>query len=146
MIDELYQELILDHGKTPRNFHKCESPTNTAVGFNRICGDKIQIFAEIEAEKYRDLSFIGEGCAICMGSSSLLIEHCKRNNLDPKQTLALIDQFIQDITDVNSKQITDLKLSSLMGVRKFPTRVKCATLAWHTLRSALTNGKLVTTE
>ena len=146
MIDELYQELILDHGKTPRNFRKCESATNTAVGFNRICGDKIQIFAKLKDEDYEDLSFSGEGCAICMGSSSLLIDHCKKNNLNTKQTLSLIEDFINALTIANSNEIDDIKLKALMGVKKFPTRVKCATLAWHTLRSAITDGNLVTTE
>ena len=141
-LKELYQEIILDHGKNPRNFGKCKNFTSDAKGHNPLCGDKVHIYAELDSDKkILDISFEGEGCAISLASASILTDILKGKDFNVAKTIT--DNFLDLIKEnklitVNSldeNQITTLM--SLSGVKDFPMRVKCATMAWHTLSSVL---------
>ena len=141
-LKELYQEIILDHGKNPRNKGKCEGYTNDAKAHNPLCGDKIHIYLKLNNEKkIEDLSFEGEGCAISLASASILTELTKGKDLS--FTKIISEDFINMIK--NKKKITlnsltedqMTSINSLSGVQEFPMRVKCATMAWHTLMSAI---------
>ena len=141
-LKELYQEIILDHGKNPRNFGKCKNFTSDAKGHNPLCGDKVHIYAELDSDKkILDISFEGEGCAISLASASILTDILKGKDFNVAKTIT--DNFLNLIKEnklitVNSldeNQITTLM--SLSGVKDFPMRVKCATMAWHTLSSVL---------
>ena len=141
-IKELYKEIILDHGKNPRNFGKCNNFNKDASGHNPLCGDKVRIFAKLnEKKKVEDISFEGEGCAISLASASILTDIVKGK--DYNNTKLIIDNFLNLIK--NSKKITINSLDedqitttmSLSGVKEFPMRVKCATMAWHTLNDIL---------
>ena len=139
-VQELYRELILDHARSPRHFGKLEHMTHSAEGINPLCGDKLKLYLDVdEEETIRAAAFEGSGCAISMASASLMTDTVIGLNSSDA-----IDYFIAVIghlagTDSASRQATiDLgKLRALEGVREFPSRVKCATLAWHALRSAL---------
>jgi len=135
---ELYQEVILDHNKKPRNYYKLETANRTAEGFNPLCGDKVTIYLIIEDDRVRDISFQGSGCAISMASASLMTEGVKGKALAEVQ--ALFEKFHTLVTQEISSpsEPPELgKLAAFGGVREFPIRVKCATLAWHTLRAAI---------
>ena len=141
-IKELYKEIILDHGKNPRNFGKCNNFNKDASGHNPLCGDKVRIFAKLNGKKkVEDISFEGEGCAISLASASILTDIVKGK--DYNNTKLIIDNFLNLIK--NSKKITINSLDedqittimSLSGVKEFPMRVKCATMAWHTLNDIL---------
>ena len=141
-IKELYKEIILDHGKNPRNFGKCNNFNKDASGHNPLCGDKVRIFAKLnEKKKVEDISFEGEGCAISLASASILTDIVKGK--DYNNTKLIIDNFLNLIK--NSKKITINSLDedqittimSLSGVKEFPMRVKCATMAWHTLNDIM---------
>ena len=141
-IKELYKEIILDHGKNPRNFGKCNNFNKDASGHNPLCGDKVRIFAKLnEKKKVEDISFEGEGCAISLASASILTDVVKGK--DYNNTKLIIDNFLNLIK--NSKKITINSLDedqittimSLSGVKEFPMRVKCATMAWHTLNDIM---------
>ena len=141
-LKELYQEIILDHGKNPRNKGKCEGFTNDAKAHNTLCGDKVHIYLKLNKDKkIEDLSFEGEGCAISLASASILTETVKGKDLSFSTRVS--DDFINMIK--NKKKITINSLTpdqlttitSLSGVQEFPMRVKCATMAWHTLMSAI---------
>ena len=141
-LKELYQEIILDHGKNPRNFGKCKNFTNDAKGHNPLCGDKVHIYAQLDNDKkILDISFEGEGCAISLASASILTEILKGKDFNLAKTI--IDNFLNLIKEnklitlnsLNDSQKTTLM--SLSGVKDFPMRVKCATMAWHTLTSVL---------
>jgi nitrogen fixation NifU-like protein len=145
MVDDLYQETILDHSKRPRNCHPMDDANRKAEGYNPLCGDKLKLFLKVEDDVVRDVSFVGSGCAISTASASLMTESLKGKTRD--EALALLDKFHELLTtDTPVRQ--DLgKLVVFCGVRDYPARVKCATLAWHTLKSALTNStEPVTTE
>lgn len=146
MVDDLYQEIILDHSKRPRNCHTMEDATRKADGYNPLCGDKLKLFLKLDGETVRDLSFVGSGCAISTASASLMTESIKGKSRD--EALHMMERFHELLTtDVAVSQ--DLgKLKVFGGVREYPARVKCATLAWHTLKSALTgaSSEPVTTE
>jgi nitrogen fixation NifU-like protein len=131
---ELYQEVILDHYKTPRNFRKLERANRQAEGYNPLCGDKVNLYLEVENGILRDIGFQGSGCAISTASASMMTESLKgKSEADAE---ALFQRFHDLITGKSSP--SDLgKLAVFSGVREFPVRVKCATLAWHTLRAAL---------
>ena len=131
---ELYQEVILDHGRRPRNFRAVEPATNRADGFNPLCGDKITVYADVEGGVVRDVAFQGAGCAISMASASMMTEAAKgRKTADVER---LFQTFHALVT--GKGQGDDVgKLAVFSGVSEFPVRVKCATLAWHTLRAAL---------
>lgn len=143
---DLYQELILDHGRNPRNFHTMEEPRDASVGFNPLCGDKLELFVRFDGDEVRDVSFVGSGCAISMASASLLTESIRRKSR--RESLAFLYEFIDWMTGSDAVPPEHFgKLSALGGVRDFPVRIKCATLAWRTLEALLT-GKAdeVTTE
>ena len=141
-LKELYQEIILDHGKNPRNFGKCKNFTNDAKGHNPLCGDKVHIYAQLDSNrKILDISFEGEGCAISLASASILTDILKGKDLNIANVI--IDNFLNlikenkliTVNSLNDDQKTTLM--SLSGVKDFPMRVKCATMAWHTLSSVL---------
>ncbi len=141
-IKELYQEIILDHGKSPRNKGRAEKYNHDAKGHNPLCGDKIHIFLHLNNEKkIESVSFEGEGCAISLASASILTETVKGKDLNI--TKKIIDDFLNMIKNEVKISINSLSedqkttLMSLSGVKQFPMRVKCATMAWHTLFSAL---------
>ena len=141
-LKELYQEIILDHGKNPRNKGKCEGFTNHAKAHNTLCGDKVHIYLKLNKDKkIEDLSFEGEGCAISLASASILTETVKGKDLSFIKRVS--DDFINMIKNKTKITINSLTpdqmttITSLSGVQEFPMRVKCATMAWHTLLSAI---------
>lgn len=141
---DLYQEVIIDHNRSPRNFKQLEPCSHQAEGFNPLCGDKINVYLNIEEGKVADISFDGNGCAISIASASLMTEMLK--GLTIEETNKLFKTFHHIVTEdgeVDSKQIG--KLTVLSGVKEYPARVKCATLAWHTLQAALENATEITT-
>ena len=145
-LKELYQEIILDHGKNPRNLRKTENFNKDAKGHNPLCGDKVHIFLKIDENKnISDRSFEGSGCAISMASASIMTDLMKEKK--EKEVKELVEDFLQMIKEspeMNTKIITEnekTKLMSLSGVKQYPMRVKCATLAWHTLTSAMNNSQ-----
>ena len=137
---DLYQELILDHGRRPRNFAVMPDASAQAEGFNPLCGDKVTVFVKTEGDRIASLSFQGSGCAISTASASLMTERLAGMSRD--EAGALLDRFQAMVTSDGAKPLPeDLgKLEVLGGVREFPMRVKCATLAWHTLKAALEQG------
>ena len=145
-LKELYQEIILDHGKNPRNLKKTENFNKDAKGHNPLCGDKDHVFLKIDENKnISDISFEGSGCAISMASASIMTDLMKEKK--ENEVKELVDDFlkmIKDSPEMKSKIISDdekTKLMSLSGVKQYPMRVKCATLAWHTLTSAMSNSQ-----
>jgi nitrogen fixation NifU-like protein len=141
-LKELYQEIILDHGKNPRNKGKCEGYTNDAKAHNPLCGDKVHIFLKLNNETLvEDLSFEGEGCAISLASASILTELTKGKDLSfikkvSEDFLSMIKNKSKiTLNSLTKDQVTTI--TSLSGVQEFPMRVKCATMAWHTLLSAV---------
>jgi nitrogen fixation NifU-like protein len=145
MVDDLYQDLILDHSKHPRNCHAMADANRKAEGYNPLCGDKLKLFVKMEGDIVKDASFEGSGCAISTASASLMTESLKGKTRE--EALKLLDKF-HDLLTTDTPVTKDLgKLVVFCGVRDYPARVKCATLAWHTLKSAL-NGAAepVTTE
>ncbi len=137
---ELYQSVILDHNKRPRNFHEPEGANRSADGFNPLCGDKITVYLEIEDGVVKDVGFSGSGCAISTASASLMTQSIKGKSVDDVRLL--FDGF-HELVVGDSGEAADFeklgKLAVFSGVREFPVRVKCATLAWHALHSALEN-------
>ena len=135
----LYQEVILDHSKKPRNYRVLENADHHAEGYNPLCGDRVTVYLKIENGRISDVSFQGSGCAISTSSASLLTETLKGKTLDEAD--ALFEKFHALVTgETNGNRPEDPSLGKLAvfsGVAEFPVRVKCATLAWHTLRSAL---------
>jgi nitrogen fixation NifU-like protein len=145
MVDDLYQETILDHSKHPRNCHAMDDANRNAEGYNPLCGDKLKLYVKMEGDVVKDASFLGSGCAISTASASLMTESLKGKTRD--EALKLLEKF-HDLLTTDTPVTKDLgKLVVFCGVRDYPARVKCATLAWHTLKSAL-NGAAepVTTE
>jgi nitrogen fixation NifU-like protein len=138
---ELYQEVILDHHKHPRNFGRLATANRHAEGFNPLCGDRVTVYAQVEDDHIRDVSFEGTGCAICMASASVMTDEVTGKSIDSAEQL-----FVQfhDLVTGESAKTPDVdalgKLAVFMGVREFPVRVKCATLPWHALRAALKDG------
>jgi nitrogen fixation NifU-like protein len=134
---DLYQELILDHNKRPRNFKKLEDANRSAEGYNPLCGDKVKIYARLEDGRVKDVSFEGSGCAISKASASVMTESLKGKTV--AEVEALFRRFRDLVTGKESgAPVSDLgKLVVFSGVCEFPTRVKCATLAWHALAAAL---------
>lgn len=133
---ELYQEVIIDHYRKPRNFHALSAANRKAEGFNPLCGDRLTLYLKLERGVIQDISFEGEGCAISTASASLMTEHLKGKT--EQEAEALFQGFHHLLTqDVGAPGPELGKLTVLAGVRAFPARVKCATLAWHTLHAAL---------
>ncbi len=142
---ELYQEVILDHNKNPKNFKKLENATHTAEGYNPLCGDRINLYLQVEADRIKDISFEGSGCAISKASSSVMTDELKGKSLAEAEEL--FKKFQDIITGKTEADFADGKLSVFAGVREFPVRVKCAALAWHTMFEAIqSNNKVASTE
>jgi nitrogen fixation NifU-like protein len=133
---ELYQEVILDHNRQPRNCGVLSCPNHVATGHNPLCGDRIKVYLRIDNGIVEEISFQGSGCAICTASCSLMTESVKGKSVD--QVQALFEGFHELLTGVAEEAGVALgKLQVFEGVREYPVRVKCATLAWHTLVSAI---------
>ncbi len=145
MVHDLYQETILDHSKRPRNCHAMDDANRKAEGYNPLCGDKLKLFLKVENGVVKDVSFVGSGCAISTASASLMTESLKGKSQE--EAMKLLDKF-HDLLTTDTPVSKDLgKLVVFCGVRDYPARVKCATLAWHTLKSALSESQeTVTTE
>jgi len=144
---ELYQQVILDHNKNPRNFHEMASPSSKVDGYNPLCGDHYTIFVRVDGDKIEEVSFTGNGCAISKASASVMSSTVKGKSKDEAESL--FDTFHRLVTgDASGLSAADLgRLAAFSGVSEFPARVKCATLAWHTLKSALEGTEeKVTTE
>jgi nitrogen fixation NifU-like protein len=143
---DLYQDVILDHNRKPRNCYVMSCATRTADGHNPLCGDTVKVYLRIEDGRIAEISFQGSGCAICTASTSLMTESVKGKTV--AETTELFRGFHDMLTGVAAEQGLDLgKLMVFEGVREYPVRVKCATLAWHTLKAAMDGGeKPVTTE
>ena len=142
---ELYQETILDHNRNPRNHREILNPTCQARGFNPLCGDKLTVYVNIDNNIIKDLSFLGCGCAISQASSSLMTETLVGKTVT--EAHEIFERFHHMLTQDDAVPSTMDKLSVLSGVRVFPARVKCATLAWHTVEAALKkDATMVTTE
>jgi nitrogen fixation protein NifU and related proteins len=135
---ELYQEVILEHSKAPRNFKRLEGANHHAEGFNPLCGDRLTVYIDLEGDAIRDISFQGSGCAISKASASMMTQSVKGKT--KQEVEALFDNFRRLVTGQlnGGAGSADLgKLAAFSGVSEYPVRVKCATLAWHTLRAAL---------
>lgn len=144
-IRELYQEVIMDHNRHPRNHHEMQNPSCSARGYNPLCGDQLTVYLHLANNIVDDVSFIGCGCAISQASASLMTETIKGKTVS--EAHALFESFHDMMTkdEVTFTQVD--KLTVLMGVKAYPARVKCATLAWHTLEAALKQDvKIVNTE
>lgn len=132
---DLYQEVILDHNKRPRNFRILSQPTHTANGLNPLCGDRVSVYLDIQEGVIKDIAFQGAGCAISSASASLMTEALKGKRVD--DVAPLFEAFHTIVTSDGECPRGLGKLSVLAGVRDYPSRVKCATLAWHAVRAAL---------
>ena len=145
-LKELYQEIILDHGKNPRNLRKTENFNKDARGHNPLCGDKVHIYLKLnETKKVEDISFEGQGCAISMASASIMTDLVKgKEEIEVKE---IVNDFLEMIKEKDELKNNILhedektKLMCLSGVKNYPMRVKCATLSWHTLTSAINNSQ-----
>ena len=141
-LKELYQEIILDHGKNPRNLRKTENFNKDAKGHNPLCGDKVHVFLKLnDNKKLEDISFEGQGCAISMASASIMTDLLKGK--EEKEVKEIVNDFLEMIKEKDEiktnllKDDEKTKLMCLSGVKQYPMRVKCATLSWHTLTSAI---------
>lgn len=146
-LSELYQEVILDHNKKPRNFRKLESASNTAEGYNPLCGDHLTVYLDLEDDEVKEISFEGTGCAISKAAASMMTQAVKGKTRP--EVVRLFDEFHGMVTGELDEENTPNHLGNLKifaGVREFPVRVKCATLSWHTMQAALNNQELVSTE
>jgi nitrogen fixation NifU-like protein len=145
---ELYQQVIIDHSRNPRNYKELEHPSHSAEGYNPLCGDLITVYLVVEDDVVTDVSFKGSGCAISKASASLMTAAVKGRTVSEAEEL--FARFREMVTSEHDAEVDEEalgKLTVLSGVREFPVRVKCATLAWHTLHSALEGQeKSVTTE
>ena len=143
---ELYQQIILDHGKNPRNLRKTENFNKDAKGYNPLCGDKVHIYLKLnENKKVEDISFEGQGCAISMASASIMTDLIKgKEEFEVKEIVNDFLDMIKKKDKLNNNILHEddkTKLMCLSGVKQYPMRVKCATLSWHTLTSAINNFK-----
>ncbi|BBB15094.1 SUF system FeS assembly protein NifU family [Candidatus Rickettsiella viridis] len=139
---ELYQEMILDHGRHPRNCHVLANANRQAEGFNQLCGDRLTVYLNVENNTIKDISFTGSGCAISMASASLMSETLKGKT---EQEAQLFFQNFHELLTHEKEQTNPIddfnKLTIFSGVKAYPARVKCATLAWHTLHAGLQQQK-----
>ena len=145
-LKELYQEIILDHGKNPRNLRKTENFNKDAKGHNPLCGDKVHIYLKLnENKKVEDISFEGQGCAISMASASIMTDLVKgKEEFEVKEIVNDFLDMIKEKDELSNNILHEddkTKLMCLSGVKKYPMRVKCATLSWHTLISAIDNNQ-----
>ena len=145
-LKQLYQDIILEHGKSPRNLGKCEGYSHEANGYNPLCGDKVHVYLKLDNEKkVEGLTFEGDGCAISLASASIMTELVKGKSFDEaKEIMNAFLDMIKNTSKIQSNHLDEdqkTKLMSLSGVKQFPMRVKCATLSWHTLNSAIEGKK-----
>ena len=151
-LKQLYQDIILEHGKSPRNLGKCEGYSHEAKGYNPLCGDKVHVYLKLNNKKKVDsLTFEGDGCAISLASASIMTELVKGKSFEEaKEIMNAFLNMIKNTSEIQSNHLDEdqkTKLMSLSGVKQFPMRVKCATLSWHTLLSAMVGkNKEVNTE
>jgi nitrogen fixation NifU-like protein len=131
---DLYQELVLEHSKHPRNYRVLANPTHQAEGYNPLCGDHFTVYLDVQDDRIREVSFQGSGCAISKASASIMTQALKGRTTSEADTL--FEHFHRVVTGDNGSEAGG-KLAAFAGVSEFPARVKCATLAWHTLRAAL---------
>jgi nitrogen fixation NifU-like protein len=144
-LSDLYQEVILDHNRTPRNFRRLEGASHHAEGYNPLCGDRVTVFLKIDDDRISEITFEGSGCAISKASASLMTDRLKGSSLAEARTL--FDRFHKMVTTPTNLEVEELgKLSALAGVREFPVRVKCASLAWHTMKAAIDREEKTSTE
>ena len=151
-LKELYQDIILEHGKNPRNLGKCKGYSHEASGYNPLCGDKVHVFLKLDKDKkVEDISFEGEGCAISIASASIMTETIKGKEFNVAKKI--LEHFLNMLKEGSKLSINSLSedqnttMMSLSGVKRFPMRVKCATLAWHTfMHAAEGNEDTVNTE
>jgi len=144
-LSDLYQEVILDHNKRPRNFHTIEGASHRADGHNPLCGDRLSLYLQVTDGNIADVAFQGAGCAISKASASLMTDAIKGQSV--AAALDLFERFHRMVTTPPDQPVEGMgKLSVLAGVREFPVRVKCASLAWHTFKAALDSGGEVSTE
>ena len=135
-LKDLYQDLIIDHNRSPRNFRKLADADHRAEGFNPLCGDKLTLYLRMQGDRIEDIAFEGSGCAISVASASLMTEHLKgRTEGDARVLFERVHGLLTGTSDADLAALG--KLAALAGVRAYPTRVKCATLCWHTLTAAL---------
>ncbi|HEV8525472.1 MAG TPA: SUF system NifU family Fe-S cluster assembly protein [Terriglobales bacterium] len=133
---DLYQDIILEHSKRPRNYRALEAANRTVEGYNPLCGDHFTVYLDVEGDHIRDISFQGSGCAISKASASMMTQVVKGKRM--QETEELFEKFHHVVTGENGADSNELgKLAAFAGVSEFPVRVKCATLAWHALRAAL---------
>ena len=146
-LSELYQQVILDHNKKPRNFRELEGANRTAEGFNPLCGDQLTVYMLLDEGVVKDLSFVGTGCAISKASASMMTQAVKGRTRE--ETLALFEEFHRMVTGELDEEAEENHLGRLKifaGVRDYPARVKCASLPWHTMHAALEGEESATTE
>lgn len=146
-LSDLYQEVILDHNKNPRNYRKIENATREADGHNPLCGDALKVYLEMEDDTVKDVSFLGSGCAISKASASIMTQTVKGKTRAEAETL--FDEFHRMVLgelDEETEENSLGRLKIFAGVREFPARVKCASLSWHTVHAALNGDEEVSTE
>ena len=145
-LKQLYQDIILEHGKSPRNLGKCEGYNHEAKGYNPLCGDKVHVYLKLDnRKKVESLTFEGDGCAISLASASIMTELIKGKSFEvAREIMNAFLNMIKKTSEIQSNHLDKdqkTKLMSLSGVKQFPMRVKCATLSWHTLVSAMEKKK-----
>ena len=146
-LSELYQQVILDHNKKPRNFRKLESANRSAEGYNPLCGDQLTVYLDLEEGAVKEIAFEGSGCAISKAAASMMTQAVKGKSRE--QAEELFTEFHSMVTGELDEETEENSLGNLKifaGVREFPVRVKCATLPWHTLQAALNNEERASTE
>jgi nitrogen fixation NifU-like protein len=146
-LSELYQQVILDHNKKPRNFRKLESANHSAEGFNPLCGDQLTVYLNLEDNSVKEITFEGSGCAISKAAASMMTQAVKgKSKQDAEKLFSEFHRMVAGELDEETiaNSLGNLKIFS--GVREFPVRVKCATLPWHTMHAALNNQEIVSTE
>ena len=146
-LSELYQQVILDHHKKPRNFRKLENANHSAEGYNPLCGDHLTVYLDVEGDAVKEVAFEGSGCAISKAAASMMTQAVKGKSREEAE--ALFSEFHSMVTgeldeETETNNLGNLKIFA--GVREFPVRVKCATLPWHTLHAALNNEEQASTE
>jgi len=144
-LNDLYRDVIVDHNRSPRNFRKIEGATRTAEGYNPLCGDKLTLYLKLDGDRISDVAFQGSGCAISVASASLMTEALRGKTREEAETI--YRKFHGMVTGHDDDEDSELgKLSVLAGVRQYPSRVKCASLCWHTVNAALHGEDHATTE
>ena len=146
-LSELYQQVILDHNKKPRNFRKLENPDRSAEGYNPLCGDQLTVYVNLTDDSVREIAFEGSGCAISKAAASMMTQAVKGKSKE--QIEELFKEFHSMVTGELDEETDENHLGNLKifaGVREFPVRVKCATLPWHTMHAALHNQEHASTE